>query len=208
MDATLREVDMKEIVPGIFTWSWFSEPRQLDFNGFYVQQAGETILIDPPPCSDADIEEMERRGRPGTIVLTNVHHGRHSRALATRFDAQVLIHAADAAGVDAPVSGSFTDGATLPGGLQAVWVPASKSPGETAVHVPTAQTLIVGDALIGKPAGEVSLLPDDKFADVKQARAGIRRLLQIPFEALLVGDGACIPLGGPAAIRRFLARRG
>ncbi len=199
---------MQEIVPGIFTWSWLSEPRQMDFNGFYVQGKGQSVVVDPPPCPEADLEEMERRGRPVAIILTNVHHGRSSRALAERFEAGVLIHAADASGVDAPVAGTFTGGASLPAGLTAVEVAGSKSPGETALHVPAARALILGDALIGRPAGEVSLLPPDKIPDRQAAREGIRRLLDLPFEALLVGDGTCIPRGGPAAVRRFLERQG
>ena len=50
-------------------------------------------------------------------------------------------------------------------------------------------TFIVGDALIGKPPGAVSLLPAEKYADITKAREGLRRLLKYNFDSLLVGDG-------------------
>ncbi|MGH7181368.1 MAG: hypothetical protein ACREJN_05260, partial [Nitrospiraceae bacterium] len=58
--------------------------------------------------------------------------------------------------------------------------------------------------LIGKPAGSVSLLPAEKYADVTKAREGLRRLLKYNFDSLLVGDGASILTGAKQAIERLL----
>ena len=48
------------------------------------------------------------------------------------------------------------------------------------------------------------MLPAEKFADADRARDGIRSLLEQPFEAILVGDGTSIPVGGREALQRFL----
>ena len=64
--------------------------------------------------------------------------------------------------------------------------------------------LIVGDALIGKPAGSVRLLPAERYADVGKAREGLRRLLKYNFDSLLVGDGASILTGAKPAVERLL----
>ena len=64
--------------------------------------------------------------------------------------------------------------------------------------------LIVGDALIGKPAGSVSFLPAEKYTDVAKAHEGLRRLLQYNFDSLLVGDGASILTGAKQAVERVL----
>jgi len=66
--------------------------------------------------------------------------------------------------------------------------------------------LIVGDALIGKPAGSVSLLPAEKYADLAKAKEGLRRLLKYEFDSLLVGDGASILTGGKSVVERLLGR--
>ncbi|MCP9447501.1 MAG: hypothetical protein NNA22_08025 [Nitrospira sp.] len=67
-----------------------------------------------------------------------------------------------------------------------------------------AGVLIVEDALIGKPAGGVGMLPADKYADAVKAKEGLRRLLQYEFDSLLVGDGASILTGAKPIVRRFL----
>jgi hypothetical protein len=64
--------------------------------------------------------------------------------------------------------------------------------------------LIVGDALIGKPAGAVSMLVAEKYADIGKARDGLRRLLKYNFETLLVGDGTSIMTGAKAVVERAL----
>ena len=39
---------LNEILPGIYSWSEFSEEKQLNFNGYYLTHNGEAVLIDPP----------------------------------------------------------------------------------------------------------------------------------------------------------------
>jgi len=97
-------------------------------------------------------------------------------------------------------------GEELPGGLEAWRVADAKSPGECAFLLRDANALILGDALIGKPSGELNLLPASKFADPAKVVEGIRALLKLPFDAVLVGDGTPIPKGGRKAIEEFLKR--
>ena len=196
---------MKEIVPGIHTWSWFSEEKGIDFNGFLVRGEGESVVVDPPPSTDEDLRQMEQLGPPQAILITNCHHLRKSREIAAHFGIPIRIHEADAPLVDPPLEETFQAGDAFPAGLQAIRVPDSKSPGETALHVPWAGTLILGDALIGKPAGSLSLLPDSKFADPGKAREGLRRFLEVPFRTILVGDGAPILDRGMEALQEFLS---
>jgi hypothetical protein len=64
--------------------------------------------------------------------------------------------------------------------------------------------LIVGDALIGKPSGSVSLLPAEKYADVGKAQEGLRRLLKYNFDSLLVSDGASILANAKQSVEQLL----
>src|SRR5262249_17575484 len=64
----------------------------------------------------------------------------------------------------------------------------------------------VGDALIGKQAGSLSLLSAEKYADARAAREGLKRLLKYNFEAILVGDGLSILNGARQPVERALQR--
>lgn len=196
---------MREVVPGVFEWSWFSSEKQLDLNGHYVVEGDDRVLIDPPTLSQADRAEIDRRGGVTAIVLTNRDHLREIASCHTAFGAPVWAPAADADQIDVKPDHLFRNGDRLPGGLVAVAVPDSKSPGETALWAPARRALIVGDAVIGKPAGALNLLPDDKFADPKKARAGLSTLLapRLDYDAVLVGDGASLTTGGRAALARL-----
>ena len=65
------------------------------------------------------------------------------------------------------------------------------------------KTLFLGDALIGKPPSEVSLLPPEKYADIEKARSGIKVLDPLNFNSVLMGDGEPVFTGGKKAIERF-----
>jgi glyoxylase-like metal-dependent hydrolase (beta-lactamase superfamily II) len=75
--------------------------------------------------------------------------------------------------------------------LTIVAVPG-KSPGEVALHWPERKLLIAGDAVIGNPPGNCALLRDKVVDDPARLRRSVRKLLDLEFEALLVGDGAPI----------------
>ena len=199
---------MKEIVEGIYTWSWFSKEKQIPFNGFYVRSGGEAFIVDPPLYGESELAEMEAMGAPVAILLTNVHHGRRSAELAEHFGIPIRIHESDAAGAAVEVTSTFKDGDVLECGLVAVHVPHAKSPGETAFHHQASGALIVGDAIIGKPAGQVRLLPAEKLPEPVKALEGVRRILDVPFSALLLGDGESLVEGGHDAIRKYLDEAG
>jgi glyoxylase-like metal-dependent hydrolase (beta-lactamase superfamily II) len=195
---------MKEVLPGIHQWSWLSPEKGIDFNGLYVNAGGEALLIDPPPFGERDEVEIRRLGEPATILVTNRHHGRRAAECRDLFLAKVLLPAADASFATFPSDGTFAPGDQLPCGFTAVGVPDSKSPGETALYHAGMKTLVLGDALIGRPPGMLTFLPWSMFADVAKAREGVRSLLALDFDAVLVGDGASILSGGKSAVRRAL----
>jgi glyoxylase-like metal-dependent hydrolase (beta-lactamase superfamily II) len=191
---------MKEILPGILTWPWFSERHGYDFNGYLVRDAGGNVCIDPVEMSDAVLDELAAGG-VATIVLTNRNHFRASMKVRTRTGAKVLIHPADAAfardkGVT--VDGELADGMRA-GPFTVVGAPG-KSPGEVALHWPSRRLLIIGDACVGKPPGSCALLPPAAIDDLPMLRESLRKLSQLDFDTLLLGDGACILSGGRAAL--------
>ncbi|HEX9577907.1 MAG TPA: hypothetical protein VF993_09155, partial [Myxococcales bacterium] len=85
---------MKEIVPGILTWSWFSERHGYDFNGYLIRLPGGNLAVDPVEMDDTILEELARAGA-ARILLTNRNHFRAAAKLKARTGARVAAHPAD-----------------------------------------------------------------------------------------------------------------
>jgi len=183
---------MNEIVPDIFTWSWFSEPHGYLFNGYLVRHSEGNLCIDPVPPSDDSLDDIARLG-VASILLTNRNHSRAANVIRERTGARTLIHPDDAAHArsqGAAIDGDLSIGDKI-GPLTIVAVPG-KSPGEVALHWPEKKLLIVGDAVIGHPPGQSSLLREKVMDDPARLKHSVRKLLDLEFDALLVGDGKSI----------------
>ena len=199
---------MKPILPGIATWSWFSEEKQLNFNGHLLDVGEHRILVDPPPLSDADLTQLTNVGQVDYILLTNRDHERESATYKEALNARVYVPQADAPEMSVTPDKTFIDGELLPGGIWVVHLSHQKSPGESALFVQQGRgILIVGDALLGKPEGSVSMLPAEKYTDPDKAREGLRRLLKYEFDSILVGDGSSILTGAKAAVIQALDKK-
>ena len=196
---------MKPILPGIATWSWFSEEKQLNFNGHLLDVGEHRILVDPPPLSDADLSKLTSAGQVDYILLTNRDHQRESATYKDALNTRVYVPQADAPEISVTPDKTFVDGELLPGGIWVVQLSNQKSPGESALFIQQGRgILIVGDALLGKPEGSVSMLPAEKYTDPAKAREGLRRLLKYNFDSLLVGDGTSILTGAKAVVTQAL----
>ncbi len=196
---------MKQVLPGIWQWSRFSEEKQLDFNGLFLMVGEHKILVDPPPMTAEASVFIRRNGPVDYIIVTNRDHAREAATYQAEFRCQLQVPDADAAEMDLQPTKTFKDGELLPGGIWVIHLRGQKSPGESALFLQQGRgVLIVGDALIGMPAGSVSMLPPEKYADVGQAKEGLRRLLKYQFESLLVGDGTSILTGAKQPVEQLL----
>lgn len=196
---------MKNLLPGIWQWAWFSEEKQLNFNGLLLMVGEHKILVDPPLMT-GDASSMILRNKPiDYIVVTNRDHAREAATYQREFGCQLYVPEADAAQMELTPTKTFKDGELLPGGIWVIHLKDQKSPGESALFIQHGKgVLIIGDALIGKPAGSVSLLPAEKYADAGKAREGLRRLLKYNFDSLLVGDGVSMLTGAKHAVEQVL----
>jgi glyoxylase-like metal-dependent hydrolase (beta-lactamase superfamily II) len=183
---------MNEIITGILTWAWFSQPHGYHFNGYLVRHPEGNLCIDPVPPGDADLAEIVRIG-VSSVLLTNRNHSRAANLVRERTGASTFIHPDDAAhakGQGAEIDRDLNVGETV-GPLAIVAVPG-KSPGEVALHWPERSLLIVGDAVIGNPPGRCGLLREKVMDDPARLRQSVRKLLDLEFDTLLLGDGASI----------------
>jgi glyoxylase-like metal-dependent hydrolase (beta-lactamase superfamily II) len=196
---------MKNLLPGIWQWSWFSEEKQLDFNGLFLTVGEHKILIDPPLMTGDASSLILRNGPIDYIIVTNRDHAREAVRYQGEFRCHLYVPEADAAQMDLKPTKTFKDGELLTGGIWVIQLKDQKSPGESALFIQQGKgVLIVGDALIGKPSGSVSPLPAEKYADMGKAREGLRRLLKYNFDSLLVGDGVSVLTGAKQVVERLL----
>ncbi|HLK80697.1 MAG TPA: MBL fold metallo-hydrolase [Xanthobacteraceae bacterium] len=196
---------METIADGIRTWTWFSAPHGYNFNGLLIAHPEGNICIDPVEANGADLDEIVR-ARPARVLLTNRNHVRAANHVRELTGARVAIHPADAtyarsqgATIDAELAA-----AGRVGPLSVVAVPG-KSPGEVAFHWPERRMLIVGDAIVGNPPGRCSLLREQVMDDPALLRQSVRRLLELDFDTLLVGDGLSIMSGARERLRELVA---
>ncbi len=183
---------MRDIVSDILTWSWFSEPHGYNFNGHLIRDPGGNICVDPVEPTSDDLDAIVQQGVT-RIVLTNRNHSRAANRVRARTGARTVIHADDAEHArsqDTELDGELTIGDRI-GPLEVVGA-AGKSPGEVALFWRDRGILIVGDAIIGNPPGRCGLLPERVMDDPARLRSNVRKLLDLDFDILLVGDGASL----------------
>jgi glyoxylase-like metal-dependent hydrolase (beta-lactamase superfamily II) len=180
---------MKEILPDVFTWPWFSEPHGYNFNGHLICLPTGNLCIDPVEPTAADLDEIAGLGVKH-ILLTNRNHSRAANKVRRSTGARTSIHPADAP--HARKEGADLDDELRIGekiGPLIIVAADGKSPGEVALHWPERRILIVGDAFVGDPPGKCKLLPEKVVDDAARLRESVRSLLSLDFDIVLPGDG-------------------
>ena len=184
---------MKRLIfEDIYSWSVFSPERQIDFNGHLWVRPDGNILIDPVAMSDADREHLMALGGAKSIVLTNADHEREAAVFQEWTGADVIVHAADADVLNITPARTVQDREAIVQGLHAIHLSHGKSPGEIALYFPEKQTVLFGDLVVGEPMGALTLLADSKLSDPPKAALELRKVLELRFNTILVGDGHSI----------------
>lgn|SRR5688572_20353993 len=195
---------MKEILTGIFTWPWFSEPHGYNFNGHFIRHADGNLCVDPVEPTENGLAELAGYG-VARILLTNRNHSRAANKVRARTGARTAIHAADAA--HARSEGAELDDELHIGekiGPLTVIGANGKSPGEVVLHWPERKILIVGDAVVGDPPGRCKLLPEKVVDDLPRLRESVRSLLALDFDILIPGDGEPILQSAKERLRELV----
>jgi len=198
---------MREILKDIYTWSVFSEEKNLNFNGYFIYSdylTSPNIVIDPPEISEQDLKQIDSLGSVQHILITNRNHIRWSNELKEKYNAPITMSFLDENNQNRMADNYFSYNEILFDFLKAIPVLDNKSPGETALFWEKRKILFIGDALIGKPAGYLSLLPPKKYKDIDKAKKGIQVFDRLNFDSLLLADGDPILSKGKEAIKIFL----
>jgi glyoxylase-like metal-dependent hydrolase (beta-lactamase superfamily II) len=195
---------MKQIVPDVQMWSVFMPDKGYGFNGYAVATEEGTVLIDPPePAPEDGWAAVDLLEPFAGVWITNRNHSRAAATFRERYGTTVYAHEADADRLEAGPDATLRGDEMLLGEIQIIHVPG-KSPGEIAFHVPRSRALIVGDVVIGVPAGELSTYPDKVIDDMEQLHRSAAHLLEYDFDALLLCDGEPLPTGGKRKLQEFV----
>ncbi len=196
---------METILGDVFTWSWFSEPHGYNFNSILLRDPRGNVCVDPVEPNDQVLSELVRLG-VSRILITNRNHVRAANKIRERTGARAYIHPDDAAyakGQGAVLDGELREGEKI-GALEVIGV-SGKSPGEVALLWPERKALIVGDAVIGNPPGQLSLLRERVMDDPARLRRSVEQLLALDFDTILVGDGVFVIGGAKQRLRELVA---
>ncbi|HEY1869298.1 MAG TPA: cupin domain-containing protein [Candidatus Cybelea sp.] len=177
-------------IPNAYGYSVTQPGEDLIQNShLFVDESGN-VLVDPLPYDDATIEQITRLGGAPTVVLLT--HGREAAAgaAAARFGAAV-IEPGDHHELDAR-------------GLIAIPLRDQRREQEFVLHFPAKQTVVAGDSLLGAPAGALSIAADDQYADARKAALGLRRILSVNPERLLLSRGQSLYAGAYSQLYRLL----
>lgn len=205
---------MREILSGIFTWGGAYPDMPWDLNGFAIRlDEGGAILVDPPLPADADWPQLDALKPIHKIVVTNRDHDREAALFHKRYQAPVVAGANEAGGfVSLMVDETVNEGDVLPGGLRVIDLPG-KSPGEIGLYFePSRHNLskdvggivLLGDALIGHPAGKLRFVPEHKLDNPAQLKESLQKLLALNFDVLLLCDGHSILKTAHQKVQYFL----
>ncbi len=205
---------MREIVEGIFTWGEAYPDVPWDLNGYAIQLDGGAILVDPPTPTAADWSKLDALQPIQKIIVTNRDHVREAQQFRERYRSPVVAGANEIGGfAGLEVEETVKDGDVLPGGLRVIHLPG-KSPGEIGLYFePSGNNIskevggivLLGDALIGHPAGHLRFVPEHKLDNPAQLKESLRKLLALEFEVLLLCDGHSVLKGARQTVEQFLS---
>ncbi len=181
------------LLENFYSWSVFSDARQIDFNGHLWVREGGNVVIDPVAISEADLAQLQELGGAALIVVTNRDHARMTELFQEQTGAVVIAHEEDAASFAFPIGRTVVGGDEIVPGTRVVHLRYGKSPGEIALLWPQLRAAFISDLVWGGPSGAFSFLPDEKLADPPKAALELRKLLAHPaIDTILVGDGCSI----------------
>jgi glyoxylase-like metal-dependent hydrolase (beta-lactamase superfamily II) len=188
---------MERFIGNIHRWRMFSGEKGYFFNGWVIRLPEGDLIVDPPAVS-GDAYAFLKTLRPIGIFLTNWTHRRFAADVAMVAPAPVYIHELDAPKLEGLKPDRFADASTHFSEHVTVVPTPGKTRGELGLLIrdERRRILLLGDTVIGHPAGEIGLLPDAKIEDKPAILETLRRLSILEFDHLLVGDGESLIEGG------------
>ena len=182
---------------------------------FYAEAGDATLLVDPlVPDDERDRfwraldADVERRGLPVAVLLTQAAHARSAGEVARRYEGEVWGHEKAREKVGGAPFHALEPGGQAAG--RAVALPFDQEPGGsgTPLFLPSHEAVAVGDVFISVD-GELRVWWAHGASDEDWYRdrlvPSLRRWLELRIERVLVAHGKPVP-GGAEEIEAALER--
>lgn len=180
-------------IPNAYFWSQWQAEHSLVENSYFFPGEGGNVIIDPLPFDDSACNQIEKLGGIAKILVITPDREQEAQALSKRYGAEVVTRPRHEE--------------VLFAGAIAIRLQDQKSEREFAVSIPAQRTVVVGDSMLGTPAGRLSMLSDNSYSNVRKAALGLRPILRANPNTLLVGHGQSIFGGAYDAVYRLLYAR-
>ncbi|TMA18861.1 MAG: MBL fold metallo-hydrolase [Deltaproteobacteria bacterium] len=193
---------MTPVVPGLLHWTVHDDRVDFRSDAYALVGEKETVLVDPLPLVEAQLGALRNLR---AIVLTVQSHQRSSWRYRKRFGLRVYAPEG-AQGLEEAPDVSYGEGGELPLGLRALHGPGPCNASFALLFErPERGILFCGDLLL-RDAGGFRFVDDEYQDDPERTRASVRRLADLPFEALCAGHGAPAAQDGPRLVHQALQR--
>jgi hypothetical protein len=203
---------VRELVAGLWRWTtrhpeWHPGDFGAEVASYAVRAGDVTLLIDPLVTDGAELDAIV--GDRVAILISIPYHVRSAEALAARYGAEVWGHPSTARRMtDTKAFRAIEPGAELPGGARGFTVGRPRR-FETPLHLPSADALVFGDAVV-EHGGELRVWAQDKV-DAKVRRFHRERfnptlepLVQLGAGRILVTHGEPVLHDGSVALAAAL----
>jgi glyoxylase-like metal-dependent hydrolase (beta-lactamase superfamily II) len=198
--------EVRDVCHGLWLWrldypDWRQEVGwEQVVSSTCVESRGEVVLIDPlaPPAEATEVWERLDASPPTAVVILKPDHVRDVDLFVQRYGARPfgpwLFWRTNIPEVELE---PIEPGSELPGGLLALY--DGRGRGETPVWLPDQRALVFADGLTGQ-GGELRVWATPALEE--RALPALRKLLELPFERVIVSHGE--PVHDRAAFERAL----
>jgi uncharacterized cupin superfamily protein len=180
-------------LPEAYFWSAPFEPQPVAANGYLFLTETGNVVIDPLPLDEAGHAQIQQLGGVSRVIVMSPDRGNAAQTFAARYGATIVAGARHRE--------------RLFEGAVAIALENQKREHEFAIGIPGRQTVLAGDCLFGAPAGALSMRSNDEYTDAKSAALGLRRILAVNPEVLLVSYGQSIFANAYASLYQLLYAR-
>jgi hypothetical protein len=202
-------MNVTELAPRLWRWTathpeWTEEEGgqegwEPEVSSYALVEEDVLVLIDPLVPADEEerfwraLDDDVQHHGPPQILLTVFYHARSAATVLGRYPGAALWAPAAAeaqARERVAVAHVYGDGDLLPGGIEGR---TTEHRAEAVLWIPSHNALAAGDLLLGTADGGVRVVPDSWLrpgVTGAMIRDGLRPLLDLPLELLLLTHGA------------------
>jgi uncharacterized cupin superfamily protein len=181
-------------IAGAYAYSQPSAEGPAIGNSYLFTTTGdERVLVDPLPVDEATKADFAKLGGISHVVAMSPERESAARELAAACHAELVTRPRHREAIAA--------------GILAVALPHQRREAEFAVNVADRATVIVGSALLGSPAGALSMPSETEYADPHKAALGLRAILRENPKALLLSYGQSLYSEAYEALYQLLYAR-